>query len=291
VTRRVSDYIALAMISRVKWKMENSSFLDDDGISGAFDRLFHSAPNFAGDMVQLKGFAEERCGFPVSDPLLDNAVRALAECGLLRVTDDNYSGTFVKLKAPEFSGFIERANEELAAAEKADDKLSILTRPSDYPNASALMSHEIFEDYHELGDEWLMRALLGLKAQVDENGQIGESEATAELSTTEYAPASDRIVTLTDNQQSVLEESTSKLIAEIEKTNGIDGDTSFRQLVLGQLKAGRELIRSTIFDAQIMYLTLVEMLKALVKRYDQAVIGSLASALLVELAKIHGLLG
>lgn len=103
-------------------------------------------------------------------------------------------------------------------------------------------------------------------------------------------PASDRVVTLSDNQQSELEETSSKLIEEVEKSNGINGDSTFRQIVLGQLKAGRELIRAKIFDAQIMYLTLIEILKILANRYDQAVIGSLAGSLLVELAKIHELL-
>ena len=105
-----------------------------------------------------------------------------------------------------------------------------------------------------------------------------------------HVPASDRIVSLSDNQQSELESKTTQIISEIEKFNGIDGDATFRQIVLGQLKAGRELIRAAVFDAGIMYLTLAQTLKMLVKRYDQAVIGSLAGALLVELAKIHGLL-
>ena len=103
-------------------------------------------------------------------------------------------------------------------------------------------------------------------------------------------PASDRFVTLSDNQQSKLEITATELIDEVEKANGIDGDPTFRQIVIGQLKAGRELIRATIFDVQIMHLTLIETLQLLVKRYDQGVIGSLAGALLIELAKIHGFL-
>jgi hypothetical protein len=102
-------------------------------------------------------------------------------------------------------------------------------------------------------------------------------------------PASDRIVSLTHNQQIELEDHTTAVIQAVEKENQIDGDPSLRQKILGQLKAGRELLRATIFDGQILILTLVETLKWLVSRYDQGIIGGLAAGLLVELAKVAGL--
>jgi hypothetical protein len=98
-------------------------------------------------------------------------------------------------------------------------------------------------------------------------------------------PASDRVVTLSDNQQSELEEASSKLIEEVEKSNGIDGDPTFRQVVLGQLKAGRELIRAQIFSAEMMRLIMMDALKSLIKKYEGHVIGAAAATLMDLLIK------
>jgi hypothetical protein len=99
-------------------------------------------------------------------------------------------------------------------------------------------------------------------------------------------PASDRIVSLSDNEQTELEAASSELIEVVEQANGIDGDPTFRQIVLGQLKAGRELIRAQIFNAQIMHFIVMETLRNLKSRYEAHVIGA-AAATLIELLVKH----
>lgn len=107
----------------------------------------------------------------------------------------------------------------------------------------------------------------------------------SEQQSSSFVPASDRVVTLSDNQQSELETASSKLIAEVEKSNGIDGDPTFRQIVLGQLNAGRELIRAQISNAELMRLIMMDTLKSLIKKYEGHVIGAAAATLMELLIK------
>jgi hypothetical protein len=275
VSRSVAEYVALALISNVRWDP------DDDIFKSSY--LFDS--DFSGDLTELQTYAEKKCGFPLNDQITSQAVRILAKCGLLRVTDDNYSGTFVKIKASEFSSFIEQANTEFEAATKDDDPLIIVNKPSDFPNASAMMNHEMLEDYHELGDDWLKRALDGLKKKIEETGEYPDGTPSRNFDQSTVIPASDRIVTLSDNAQNELEIASTAVIDAVTDVNGIDGDPTLRKIILGQLKAGRELIRSQIFHAQMLHLLMMDALKRLVDKYKGHVIGATAATLIELLIK------
>lgn len=135
--------------------------------------------------------------------------------------------------------------------------------------------------YARVGQRFLQRASEGLKTDVP--------EANAE--TTDYgggmtAPASDRIVTLTHNQQADLEAASSGLIDTVEKENALDGDSALRQRILGQIRAGRELIRAQTLSAYLLYQILVSALGRLVDRYKGHAIG-IAAAKLLELLIEH----
>ncbi|OMJ33996.1 hypothetical protein BSZ14_00830 [Sphingomonas sp. Sph1(2015)] len=273
--RAVADYIALALIADLQ---EDSDWLT--AVQG----------EFSGDLEQLKSRAQLAVGFAISDDLLGKVIRAMADCKLIRVTDDDFSGTFVKIKSKGFAEFIRRAREEEAKAEEEDGPLAVMARPSDYPNASALLKHELFEDYHELGSGWLKRAIDGLRRKVEEDGVPSES-AFGSLVEAEVAPGSDRIVSFSDNQVSELEKKTGEIIDEVAAQNQIDGDPGLREIILGQLKAGRELIRAGTFRLYFLELTLIETLKFLAKRYEREAIGGLASALIAALAKHIGIDG
>lgn len=99
---------------------------------------------------------------------------------------------------------------------------------------------------------------------------------------TPTVPASDRIVTLNHNQQSQLDDTASGLISLVEKENGFEGDPIKRALILGQLKAGRELIRAQTFRAYLLYDTVLRALGYLIDKYGGAAIG-VAAAKLLEL--------
>lgn len=99
------------------------------------------------------------------------------------------------------------------------------------------------------------------------------------------ASASDRVVSLTHNQQTELDEAATELINVVERENQIDGDASLRQGILGQLKAGRELIRAGVLNAHLLQQTLLSLLGGLIEKYKGQAIGETAKQLLALLIK------
>jgi hypothetical protein len=99
-------------------------------------------------------------------------------------------------------------------------------------------------------------------------------------------PASDRVVTLSHNQLNDLEAASSEIIDAVSAENAIDGDSSLRQRVVGQLKAGRELIRAQTLNAYLLYSTLMTILGGLIQKYRDQAIG-VAAKRLVELLIEH----
>ncbi|MEA3030066.1 MAG: hypothetical protein QOG13_1391 [Sphingomonadales bacterium] len=261
--RDVADYIALALIRNDL----------EDGFH------FGSREDFSGDLEELKSHAEQLCAFRISDSLMQRAIRTLSDCGLLRVTDDPYSGTFYKIKSSGFSEFCQSVDAELARAREENDELGLISRPSDYPSAAAVFRHELLEDYRELGSTWLSRALAGLQREVGDDGLL-DAPPEAHADGTDQAPASDRVVTLTHNQQAALDEASSTLIEAVEKENAIEGDSTLRQLIVGQLRAARELIRAQTLNAYLLYSSAVAVLERLIGKYRGQAIGYAAKKLL-----------
>lgn len=95
-------------------------------------------------------------------------------------------------------------------------------------------------------------------------------------------PASDRVVTLRDNQQGELESLTSDLLEELSKTNAVDGDELLRERFLAQLSAARELVRAQSVRAYLFYQLVVEVLSKLISTYGKVGLG-VAAAKLLEL--------
>ena len=116
---------------------------------------------------------------------------------------------------------------------------------------------------------------------------IPDSETKAELIGLGI-PASDRVVSLTHNQVSELELATTEIIEAVEDQNKIGDSKGVRELVLGQLKAGRELVRAGCVRAYLVHITLIETLSFLAKRYEKETIGALATALIDALLKYFG---
>ena len=93
-------------------------------------------------------------------------------------------------------------------------------------------------------------------------------------------PASDRIVTISHNQQVQLSEGTDDVIDLLEKENSINGDELLRSRILGQLKAARELVNAQTFRLYLLYGTVVSALGILIEKYSGKAIGIAASKLL-----------
>ncbi len=93
-------------------------------------------------------------------------------------------------------------------------------------------------------------------------------------------PASDRIVRLNHNEVQTAVGSVSEIIDALEKDNGDPEQPGLRERLLGQIKAGRELIQAGEFRAYLLYEVLVRALNELIKRYQNPTIAALANALL-----------
>jgi hypothetical protein len=275
VARSLSEYVALALIRKIE-----------------VEQGFYTSPkhqDFSGDFEQLSELAASRCGFTVSDDTLRGAVRVLSDWKLVRVTDDSYSGTFYKIWSERDEGALSAGREELSSASGDGlDNKDIVSRRSDYPLASALIEHEVFEDYGDHGEVWLTRALEGLKRRIEAGEFDLEYQFKSLLENS--APASDRVVRLTDNQVNELDSDITKLIDEVSDRNEVGGHVGLRELIVGQLKAGRELFRSGSVRVYLVHATLVEILKFMAKRYEHEAIGALASALLTALFNHFGLI-
>ena len=98
-------------------------------------------------------------------------------------------------------------------------------------------------------------------------------------------PASDRIVSLNDNQISDLDEPLKHIIDELDKSNGNPEHPGFRERALGQLRAGRELIRAGTFKAYLLYSVLITALAEVAQRHQGTVIEGSIQALIALLVQ------
>ncbi|MGC4251317.1 MAG: hypothetical protein QM605_07585 [Sphingobium sp.] len=98
-------------------------------------------------------------------------------------------------------------------------------------------------------------------------------------------PASDRIVSLTHNQVNSLEEPIREIVDLLGKENAIPDDPGGRERLLGQIKAGRELLRSGTFRGYLFYVTIIGALNELIRRYQGHVIAMVAASLVDLLVK------
>jgi len=126
--------------------------------------------------------------------------------------------------------------------------------------------------YKLIGQQFLASALQ-LSVQTDEGGD--------ELETKSFdIPAAGRLVEISHNQSSAIDNPTLEIINALEADNGLPEEPGFRERILGQIKAGRELIRAGIFDAQLFYLSMIVGLKMLIEKYKEHAIGAAASKLI-----------
>lgn len=141
----------------------------------------------------------------------------------------------------------------------------------------------------ESGSMAYRRALGRIVAEglADEEDSVVSESALAEAQP--EAPASDRIVLFSDNQIQQVEAPLDDLILQVEKENSVSGEDGLRELVLGQLRSGRELILAGIASLRSLELTLIVGLRLLVDRYQDHAIGAVAGNLLAIIMRELGI--
>jgi hypothetical protein len=137
--------------------------------------------------------------------------------------------------------------------------------------------YKFLESVADLGPEFLSDAIGSYESVLSAVGDDGEVNAEIGIGS---VPASDRVVSLIDNQKIEMDASATELIDLVEKQNAIDGDQSLKQQIIGQLKAGRELIRAGVFKLALIEQSILTLLSGLIEKYGSQAIGNAARKLL-----------
>lgn len=260
--RPLSDYVAIALIADI-------SEQDDPFLS-------FGSGEISGSWEDVRAKAELKCGFKVDDHTVREAVRVLADCGLVRISEDPYAGPYIKISPQKFPDFVKKSQAEHAKYYDEESGYLVTTLPhkADFPNARTILDHPVVSDYAELGEAWFKRALDGLRMKAaDANDPLEDSRGLV-------APAADRIVRLDDNQIKSIDDTAQEIIDLLEPENSIDGDIDERSRILCQIRAARELIRAGSVRAYLMYETLMQALLLLIQKYKGKALGQVASKFL-----------
>ena len=188
-------------------------------------------------------------------PILERAFEALRQSGVIKEIDDELAGAFYRLMPSAASNIVSDSHKD--------------------PNS-------LIYKYRAIGPQFLASAASTLNLDKQDRYPVPLEEPAR-------VPASDRIVTINHNQQDEIEGRTLEIIQELEPENSIDGEDGLRELILGKLKAGRELVLAGVFSLDSLRLTLVVGLQMLVEKYKDHAIGAVAGNLLALILKELGL--
>jgi hypothetical protein len=236
-------------------------FIADGNFQTVFGDGWIDEDEFIKLSPRICDYAFRAYGIDAGNKYADHArsiVEKMLESGGIAQHGDEYAGYWYKLRNPAKQKYIEG-------------------RRAENPANKVIAT---------LGEEALRRALAkiveedGLRASDDERPTDEISPADLLAGGLSGVPASDRIVTLGHNQISETDASISEIVDALEEDNGNPHNPGLRERILGQIKAGRELIRAGEFRAYLLYEVLVRALGELVEKYGNPTIAALANALL-----------
>lgn len=238
-------------------------YLQDGNFDAEFGGRWITEEDFMEIVTQISGKAFAPYGIDARGRYKEESASLILEIqkgsGLLR-RGDEYVGQWYKLD-------VKKKDEVISSLQTANPAKSLLDA---------------------IGEEALARAL---RRVADEDGlpEFSDDDSILSIDDRTYEPleieipASDRVVRLNDNQVSELDKPLEQIINLVEKENSIAGEEGLRELTLGRLKAGRELLRAAIFSVQSFQLTLIVGLQMLVEKYKKHAIGAAAGNLLTLL--------
>ncbi|WP_375272418.1 hypothetical protein [Sphingomonas sp.] len=205
----------------------------------------------------LSAIVNARVGYGVEQSPLRAGVELAREWGLAEIYEDQYAGDSLDFRSLHKTDYIIK------------------------------VQSSVLDQAFRGGYGWLQRVFSNPAFWIDLDRQVDGLSAKA-IQDSE-APASDRVVTFSDNQVDDLERQTTEVIDAVAGRNQIGDDPGLREILLGQLRAGRELIRVGSVKLFVLQVTLIDALSYLSRRYEKEAIGALASALLSVLLKQIGL--
>ncbi len=200
-------------------------------------------------------------GVVISDDHVEVLARRLEQLGILKRVSDQYAGVY----------FVPISGLNLL--------LKVSQLQSNSPDSRIVQAlsggRALFKRVFKSDQFWK-----DFSAQIDDQQAAIGSISIVDVAEAEVIPASDRIVTLSHNQQLELDEASTELIDGLSKENSVDGDADLKDRLLGQIRAARELIRATSVRAYLLYETAFAILGGLIERYKGQAIGHAAKKLL-----------
>ncbi len=240
------EYIEFAIASFLRTKEFNAQVGDAWIPEEAYESLANAAVLSA---FKSYGFEINPASFRVD---FDKIFEAFVASGAVVYDGDDFAGNWFKLEVNTKNAVIDQIIANNSGSARAQ----------------------------RLGPQALERALRAIVADIDGPTPNAGVDPSIEIDAVSI-PASDRIVRLDHNQSSEFDVDISNLVDQLEgQDNGDPDHPGLRERLLGQLKAGRELIRAGEFRAYLLYEVLVRALGELIDKYGNPTIKAMANALL-----------
>lgn len=234
--------------------------------------------------------ARDAFNLPYSKKVYAECISRLIQIGCLKEYRTWGVQTFYKLDSKEF----DKAMQEVAlGVRKFETSGPFLNAAAAATTASVSSlfpkSPTIIESYADLGSGYLAEVLESYEQHIlqlaEDEEEEEQSDSPSDLGASDplkdiEIPASDRLVRPSHNEVAEIEHPAAELLEALERDNGDPDNLGFRERILGQIKAGRELIRAGEFRAYLLYQTLLAALGELISRYKNPAIVALANALL-----------
>jgi hypothetical protein len=235
--------------------------------------------------------ARDAFNLPYSKKIYGECISRLVQIGCLKEYRTWGVETFYKLDSKEFDKAMQEVALGVRKFETSAPFLDVAAAATTVSSSSLFpKSTSIIESYADLGSDYLAEVLESYEQHILQLAEDDEEEAEQSDSPPDPGvadplkdieiPASDRLVRPSHNEVAEIEHPAAELLEALERDNGDPDNLGFRERILGEIKAGRELIRSGEFRAYLLYQTLLAALGELISRYKNPTIVALANALL-----------
>jgi hypothetical protein len=262
---------------------------------------------------KLSDFFERRYGLSVDVEEISAAVDILSDCGLAFTEEDPFAGRFIKIARPRYKAFLDAVDQERdpnfegrkmgpihAAVSSAFSTGfgAVIHRP----NLDKYNKYMVLKRYHEFGQDFIKKAISALSSSANEHTEAPKSilehsagSAVSEelipvtdafgvtlgqmFTPTDGAPASDRIVFPSDNQDAYDQSIASLENLENElKTSNEAGDIfgDDRELATQELSLLRNLISGARVRAEPAITLAKKSLGWIAEKAGAAAIGDMA---------------
>lgn len=233
----------------------------EKGLAGLIDNVFTKKK-----LVFPTDGTNKKVSAKFKSYIVKRLLQKMLDDGGIEIRETLHAGNYFRIKNKEFKNVLAKLPSDSVAA----------------------------QDLKEIGEQYLADALSNFSlsdfANMEKFDDAFEIKKADEIDEEKIEiPAANRIVSVNDNQFEQVDKVTDELLSLVTRENKIGDENGLRERVLGQINAGRELVRHGSVRAYLLYQTVVEVLRLLIKNYAGTAIAETAKTLLtVYLTNILG---